>query len=318
MHGTKQGGIEQQILDAVCPPPSEGEMRKMELVHSAPPKVKGTASRGTDTVVKEHPNVGQCLAWFASLTLEKAVKSQNQAPIDPAFRLTFYVFTMFSKSFRKVSKIIIHGFQNAQSEGLRKTSHLADNMPAKLPSATPEGQSAKLDELPNIVGVYITPKPFTASLKKSSIGVERAAVQTFETWRGRIRDRIEALLLACPSKQSYHTVRVVVATSIGDILLSQSMKEVCAKEGLVPVGILLAGDPSDEGLLQIRNKHCKTILSGSATHFLCIIVSRHSKLCKQTPPAYHMSCEHLLRLTQRNLRKWPPWRLMTWRKASQK
>ena len=145
-------------------------------------------------------------------------------------------------------------------------------------SDIPKGaDGSPLEGLTNIVGQFLNPaQSLHHSLPKSAVGLNRAAVVTFQTWRVRAGAgaSIEGLLLGSDVKGRLQCHRLVCATSLGDMWNNQKVEKVCQQEGLVAAGIVISGDPSQEEVIATRDKWLRKLSQRTKRQdSLCVVVS---------------------------------------------
>jgi hypothetical protein len=143
-----------------------------------------------------------------------------------------------------------------------------------MPSVIPEQDSSTLHALPNIVGKYLENTDTHKLLQKSTIGLNKAAVLTFQTWLGRVDTQIEGLLMApSPVKGPFNCSRLVVATSLSGSWDSKQIAALQNSGGLVPVGVVLPGPATGEKVLERLGKWSAKVGGGPAKECVCVIVA---------------------------------------------
>lgn len=133
-----------------------------------------------------------------------------------------------------------------------------------------------LAEFPNVVSEYLVPKGhLSVSLPKSSTGLQKAALLTFQTWKGRAASTIEGLLLGTMNKGRLNCHRLLVADRVHQIWNSPKLVTVRETEKLVPLGIVLSGLDTDQKILEIRSSWFQKLAEAdNSQEYLCVLVSR--------------------------------------------
>ena len=128
-----------------------------------------------------------------------------------------------------------------------------------------------LQSLPNVLGsVLFPPTEVVPKLPSSSVGVNKAAVISFQTWYLRTPGLVGMLFGHVKGvKSNFETL--LVADSLEELLASDKVSRLRQERGVHPVGVIMAGHSCEEDKFEQAAAWCQICLDQGAKAAMCVL-----------------------------------------------
>lgn len=154
--------------------------------------------------------------------------------------------------------IVITFWTRASNEATLQAIDIASAANSDISHMLPKpAADNELATLPNIVGQFLNlPVEKKPTLPKSNIGVQKAALMTFQTWSARNHPFFGILFGTCAKKKSTG-IRLIVGKTLDAVWSNENVKGLQVSEEIHPLAIVM---PDETGWESVRHDWCSKIM----------------------------------------------------------
>lgn len=144
---------------------------------------------------------------------------------------------------------------------------------AKEPDKTP-CDSLSLSELPNVAKeVFLQETRLGPRMGTAAVGVQKAALNTFQTWKFR-GPQICGILYGKMFGKKRTCTNLIVADSFEEIEAAPAVKVFMEKESVFPMGVVISGHAGDTEAAALAVKWCQFFATSMEGPTICAFAAR--------------------------------------------